>query len=448
MAYLTPMPVEQIANLGELNVSTMQSVLTLCSALVLGGLTWLPVRAGEAEEGAVLHVGIEDGDVRGNDQRAIQAAIDYVANLGGGTVHVGPGRYSLRNAVTLRDRIRLVGTPGKTVLVPVAGVKVELAADGDANQRAITLADPSGFHVGDRVLVGDDQYGSGFDLTSVVLTAKAGQATFRLAEPLRADYMVHRHARVELTFPAVGGWNVRDASIEGIVVEGNRKRTACAKSDGCRNAGIFLFECSNVRIAHCTVRDYHGDGISFQVSSGITVEECVAEHNSGLGLHPGSGSQKPVVRRCRSQDNGGDGLFVCWRVQHGSFEDNELCDNGGVGISIGHKDSDNLFRGNRVTANKGVGLLFRSEAEAMGAHRNVFEKNVFLDNGLSLKGDPDACIVIHGHHHDLVFRDNTIGVSKEPAKRLAGIQVSKDVLRLQAKDNEFRGVAKALRVGK
>src|SRR5262249_17658015 len=380
-------------------IQTMRILFTAACVAVLAGV---PARADEAEERPVLRVGIDDGDIRGNDNRTIQSAIDYVANLGGGTVHVGPGRYTLRNAVTLRDHVRLVGTAGKTVLAPVDGVKTTLAADGDANQRAITLKDPSGFRVGDRVLVGDDHYNSGFDLTSVVLTAKVGPATFRLAEPLRADYMVHLHARVELTFPAVGGWNISDAAVEGITVEGNRGRTACAKSDGCRNAGIFLFECSDVAIRRCTVRDYHCDGISFQVSRGVTVEDCVAENNSGLGLHPGSGSQKPVVRGCRSEGNGGDGLFVCWRVQHGRFEDNELRGNGGVGISIGHKDSDNLFRSNRVTANQGVGLLFRNEAEAMGAHRNVFEKNVFLDNGMSAKSDPAACIVIHGHHHDLV----------------------------------------------
>jgi parallel beta-helix repeat protein len=133
-------------------------------------------------------------------------------------------------------------------------------------------------------------------------------------------------------------------------------------------------------------------------------------------------------------------------VQHGRFEDNELRGNEGVGISIGHKDSDNLFRGNRVTANHGVGLLFRNEAEAMGAHRNVFEKNVFLDNGLSSKDA--ACILIRGHHHDLVFRQNTIGVSSESGRGVAGILAGKEALRLQAQDNEFRGVREAVQVGK
>jgi parallel beta-helix repeat protein len=241
---------------------------------------------------------------------------------------------------------------------------------------------------------------------------------------------------------------VKDAAVEDVIVEGTRGKTACKAVDGCRHSGIYLFECADVAIRRCAVRDYNGDGIRFQVSRDITFEECVAENNAGLGLHPGSGSSRPVVNRCRAVGNGSDGLYVCWRVQHGRFEDNELRGNKGVGISIGHKDSDNLFRGNRVTDNMGVGLLFRNEAEAMGAHRNLFEKNTFLDNGLSAKGEPTACIVIHGHHHDLVFRNNTIGVSKESTKKPAGIQAGKDVLRLQAKDNEFRGVSETVQMGK
>ncbi|HEV3143705.1 MAG TPA: right-handed parallel beta-helix repeat-containing protein [Gemmataceae bacterium] len=429
-------------------MSSIQKVQVFLVALSVGILIRPEARANEAEERPEIRVGIADGDIRGDDHRAIQAAIDYVANLGGGTVRIGPGPYVLRNSITLRDHIQVIGTAGKTVLAPVEGAKTALAADGDANQRAITLADPSGFKVGDRVLISDDHYGSGFDITSAVLIAKVGKATFRLSEPLRNDYMVNRHGRVELSFPAVGGWNIRDAAVEDVTIEGTRGQTPCKAADGCRHGGIYLFECAEVAIRRCAVRNYNGDGISFQVSRGVTVEECVAEKNAGLGLHPGSGSECPVVRHCRATDNGGDGLFVCWRVKNGQFEDNELRGNQGVGISIGHKDSDNLFRGNRVTANKGVGLLFREETEAMGAHRNVFEKNVFLDNGLPAKGEPTACIVIQGHHHDLVFRNNTIGVTSEKAHAAAGIAAGKDALRLEAKDNEFRGVKQAVQVGK
>ena len=112
-----------------------------------------------------------------------------------------------------------------------------------------------------------------------------------------------------------------------------------------------------------------------------------------------------MVRRNRSVGNGRDGLYVCWRVKHGLFEDNEVRDNKGAGVSIGHKDTDNRFCDNRVLRNGGAGLVFRDEAEAMGAHRNVFENNHFLDNGVKgERGATRAAIVIHGHHHDLVVQ--------------------------------------------
>jgi parallel beta-helix repeat protein len=168
----------------------------------------------------------------------------------------------------------------------------------------------------------------------------------------------------------------------------------------------------------------------------VTVEDCLSENNAGLGLHPGSGSQSPVVRRNRSLGNGSDGLFVCWRVRHGLFEDNEVRGNKRIGISIGHKDSDNLFRRNTVVGNAEAGVFFRNETEPMGAHRNVFEDNRILDNGANAKGS----VVIRGYHHDLVFRRNTIGFSSPAAQPIAGIYVSKFAKNLQAGDNQFLNV--------
>ena len=110
------------------------------------------------------------------------------------------------------------------------------------------------------------------------------------------------------------------------------------------------------------MRNYHGDGISFQQSNDVAVVDCVSEGNADLGLHPGSGSQRPVVRGCVARGNGTDGLFLCWRVRHGVFEDNRLEGNGRFGISIGHKDSDNLLRGNQVVRNGSNGVFFRDEA--------------------------------------------------------------------------------------
>ena len=51
------------------------------------------------EETLTVTVGTKDADIVGNDQRAIQAAVDHVARLGGGTVRLLAGTYRLKNAV-------------------------------------------------------------------------------------------------------------------------------------------------------------------------------------------------------------------------------------------------------------------------------------------------------------------------------------------------------------
>jgi len=161
----------------------------------------------------------------------------------------------------------------------------------------------------------------------------------------------------------------------------------------------------------------------------------MAEGNAGHGIHPGSGSQKPVVRHCRSIHNGGDGLFVCWRVKHGQFEGNALLDNDNAGISIGHKDTDNLFRDNRIEGNRKTGVNFRDETAPMGAHRNVFERNVILDNG-------GPAVSIRGHHEGLIFRQNTLGNSQPLGGKSIGISLSPGAEPIRSEDNHFENVSK------
>ena len=52
---------------------------------------------------ARITVGVRDGDIIGADNRALQAAVDYVASLGGGIVEIGPGEYLMRDSLHLRS---------------------------------------------------------------------------------------------------------------------------------------------------------------------------------------------------------------------------------------------------------------------------------------------------------------------------------------------------------
>ena len=51
------------------------------------------------DERLTITVGNKDGDLIGSTEKTLQAAVDAVARLGGGTVKILPGTYRLRNSV-------------------------------------------------------------------------------------------------------------------------------------------------------------------------------------------------------------------------------------------------------------------------------------------------------------------------------------------------------------
>src|SRR6266850_555655 len=49
------------------------------------------------KERVTVTVGPREADLVGNGEKVLQAAVDYVTRMGGGTVHILPGTYRLRN---------------------------------------------------------------------------------------------------------------------------------------------------------------------------------------------------------------------------------------------------------------------------------------------------------------------------------------------------------------
>jgi hypothetical protein len=381
---------------------------------------------------ARIVVGQTQGDIVGSDQRALQAAVDYVAGLGKGVVEIGPGIYTMRDSLHLRSGVHVRGAGEATVLLKCDGYSSALVLDGDYGEEQITVADGAGFDVGRGVMVVDEKAG-GFHVTVNRITARDGD-TMVLGGPLLADYMVAQQAVAHLQFPVLSGYYVHDSVVENLAIDGNISHNV--PITGCRGAGIFLYRAHGTQVQGCVVRDYNGDGISFQQSNDVLVENCLCEGNAQLGLHPGSGSQRPIIRRCTSRKNGQIGLFLCWRVRHGVFEENVLEDNGFVGISIGHKDTDNLFRGNVVARNAVWGVLWRNESEPMAGHRNRFIDNRIIDNGQPGRG---GGIRVDGETHDLVFERNFVGSTQQPARQRVGISAGLGARYIALQENAFRG---------
>jgi parallel beta-helix repeat protein len=354
------------------------------------------------EELPRITVGRKDADLIGTDHCVLQAAVDYMGALGGGTVEVGEGEFLMRDSLHLRSNVVVRGQGDKTILRKAACSVSPLALDGDFGEEQITVEKAEGFRVGYGVAVWDDRSSGGFHTSVARITGRTGN-TFSIDRPLMADCMLPNNAQAATVFPVVSGRDIEHAVIENLLVDGNKAQNV--RLNGCRGAGIYLYRGHGTVIRNCTVKNFNGDGISFQQSNDVTVEACRCIGNTFLGLHPGSGSQRPIVRGCVAQDNGTDGLFLCWRVRHGVFEDNTLQGNGRYGISIGHKDSDNLLQRNQVLANAREGIYFRNELLGMGPHRNRLVENVIENNGVK---ERSPGIRIRGATNGLTFEKNII----------------------------------------
>lgn len=140
------------------------------------------------DERLTVTVGPAKGDLTGSDHRVLQAAVDYVAALGGGTVKVLPGTFRLRNAVTLRSKVRILGSGEETILVKEPSVATKLAADSDWYDQEITLADAKGFTLGDGICLRTrNPHHGGTDVVKRTLVARSGNR-FKLDRALRKNF--------------------------------------------------------------------------------------------------------------------------------------------------------------------------------------------------------------------------------------------------------------------
>lgn len=376
-------------------MKSSMAVLLLATGVALaeGATRQHPENSLLARPAVVVTVGVSGADIVGNDNRALQAAVDYVGNLGGGVVEIGPGEYLMRDSLHLRSQVTVRGSGERTVLKKDRAHLSLLAADGDFGEEAITVQAAAGFAVGRGVYVASKTMRNFHGVCATILNGRDGY--FTLSRPLNGDLLMREGAFATTVFPVISGYHLAGARVEGLTIDGNQAENP-TPVDGCRTAGIFLYRGDDTVITNCVVRDYNGDGISFQQSNDVRVENCLVERCAGLGLHPGSGSQRPVVLNCRAFKNGGDGLFFCWRVRGGVAEGNLLQDNGGYGMSIGHKDSDNLVRKNTITGNARGGVYWRAEDAPMAAHRVTFEANTVRDNagwGLFVDGATQGTVI-------------------------------------------------------
>jgi len=328
----------------------------------------------------------------------------------------------------------MIGSGDDTVITKAASHSANIVDDSDWYDQEITLKAGHGFRVGDGVFITAKNTNNG-DAVHVKRTLVANKGNrFKLNDGLRKNIWLTSKPKATSVFPLLTSEYSADVLIENLVLDGNRANNV--NMNGNYGGCIFLQDCKRYTMRGVTTRNYNGDGISFQICHDVIVENCKSHGNADLGVHPGSGSQRPLIRKNHLFDNS-IGIFWCWGVRYGLAENNFIKSNKDYGISIGHCDTDNTMRDNDVIDSGKVGILFRNDTRGRDfwANRNLITKNRISNSG----GGSGVAIKLDGQTKDTKVIGNIITDDRGQAERI-GIEVNADVGNVQLIDNKIEGV--------
>jgi hypothetical protein len=333
----------------------------------------------------------------------------------------------------LRSGIRILGSGADSILTKGPSHSVSLSDDSDWYDQEVTVSDAKGFQVGDGIVLRTRNPDNGVtDVLKRTLVARTGNR-FKLDRALRKNFWLSGKPTLASLFPLISGDHVDDISIRDITLDGNLKQNSNLNGNygGC----IFLQDCNRIVMNGVEARNYNGDGISWQICHDVLVENCHSHDNADLGLHPGSGSQRPLMRNNRIERNT-IGVFFCWGIRHGLAESNQISGNRSYGVSIGHCDTDNVIRLNTITGSGKVGVLFRDDARGKDfwPNRNTLEKNRIVDSG----GVDGVAIDVQGRTREVTLEGNQIRETRKPMQRI-GIRIGKQARDVKLESNRFEG---------
>jgi len=203
-----------------------------------------------------------------------------VARLGGGTVRVLPGTFTLRNAIHLPTGIRLVGSGGDSILTKAASATVALSAESDWYDQEITLSQPKDLRVGDGVLLrAKNPHHGGDQVIKRTLIARSGNR-FKLDDGLQDNLWLSGDPTCSSLFPLLTSNGESDVVIENITLDGNKQNNE--NLNGNHGGCIFVQTCNRFTIRNVEARNDNGDGISFQVCHDVVVQGCHSHDNANL----------------------------------------------------------------------------------------------------------------------------------------------------------------------
>ncbi len=353
----------------------------------------------------MITVGGEKADIAGFTNEAIQMAVDALPAVGG-TVILEPGIFRMKAPVKMRSDVVLKGSGPGTILKRIDGFHSKFIMDADFGELKITVEDPSGFKPGMSFQITNDPYHECWDVTTGLITDIVGNVLY-IDTYLIRDYDCEENGMITNAGSCILAMGVENITIADLTIDGNKEKND--RLDGCNGGGIAILKSRDATVENVHVRDFNGEGITWQITENVTVRDCEISGCTNMGLHPGTGSPNSVIEGNNSHDNK-VGLFICWRVSHSTVRNNQFHNNSDCGISTGHKDTYVTFENNHIYDNAGDGVYFRQEDEKNSPHRNIFLRNVIENNGnygFSFNSMAEDVIL-----KENIIRDNRNGTQK------------------------------------
>jgi len=375
-----------------------------------------------------ITVGGKNADVAGFNNQAIQFAIDFVAATGG-IVKLNSGLYEIVAPVRMKSNVKLIGSGKETILKRAKGVQTKYIVDADYGELKITVENSDGFEIGMKVQVTDDVNSGCWNVSTAYITDIADNIIY-VDKGMIRDHRSDRNGLISNASSVIEFIDTRNASVSNLTADGNRSENFFA--DGCNSAGVLILRSKKITIDNVHVKDFNGEGISWQITENVSVQNCEISGSGNTGLHPGTGSPFSVIKNNNVHHNDRDGLFICWRVYESEVTGNQFHHNGRFGICTGHKDTDVLFKENHIFNNKSDGVHLRGERESNAPHRNTFVKNIIENNATGAEGYGFS---VNSPAKDLVLKENIFKNSEKTQK--AAIYIHKNGLEPKLDDNQF-----------
>ncbi len=360
----------------------------------------------------------------------IQVVIDEVASKGGGRVVLPAMELELDRGLTLYSGIELCGQGEDTVLKKGPGRVYAFSGYHNYGMCDAPLESAAGLEVGMTVSLHDGSTHGGFYETFATITWIDGDWV-GLDHGIEADYSAENSPCLTTVYPLVFGHDIQHAALRDMRLEGNREAQD-KHMGGCRGGAVYFARSRNLEISGVVERDYHGEGLSFQMCRDVKILDCRFDENSGNGLHPGAGSTNALFARCGAAGNDKAGFFFCVRANHITVADCTFRENR-LGISIGTRDCYNLVTGCSIEKNRGVGVLVRQSPKPVEVHSCRVEK-CRVSNNASEEGRGQ--IVITSAAHDLVIADNEIACGRGGG---AGVYIEATARSIYLENNKMEG---------